>query len=231
MQPHSVVRGLSLSFVLSLVVCALPHEAAADAWTKIDEADGIAIYRREVAGSDVIAFRGEGVIAAPLARVASVAFDTSRAPEWIDSLAEARVVRRISETEYVEYDHFKMPVLVKDRDFVTRNKIEYDPAHQTLTIRLRSTTDPAAPPTDHVRGELISSTFVLTPTADGKATRVSGDIQCDPRGSLPKWLVTFVQKDWPHATVKSLRAQVAKSNIVESPVIRKLVEPSAAAAR
>jgi hypothetical protein len=199
----------------------------ADAWTKIDESDGIAIYRREVAGSDLIAFRGEGVVNAPLVRVASVAFDPARAPEWVDSLAEARIVRRISETELVVYDHFKMPILVKDRDFVTINRIEYDPARQALTVRVRSTTDAAAPPTSHVRGEVISSTFVLTPTADGKGTRVSGDVHCDPRGALPKWLVNIVQKDWPLTTFKSLRAQVAKPNVVENPLIKKLVESPA----
>jgi hypothetical protein len=225
MRQKSLLRGSALSFVVTVVVCALPHEAAADAWQKIDDSDGIAIYRRQVAGSDVIAFRGEGVIAAPLVRVASAAFDTARAPEWIDSLADARVVRRISDTEYVEYDHFKMPVLIADRDFVTLNRLEYDPARKSLTIRLRSTTDPAAPPTNHVRGQLISSTFVLTPTADGKGTFVTGDVHCDPRGALPTWLVNMVQKDWPHSTFKALRAQVRKPNIVENPAIKRLVEP------
>jgi hypothetical protein len=40
----------------------------------------------------------------------------------------------------------------------------------------------------------------------------------------------MVQKDWPHTTFKSLRAQAAKPNVVENPAIRKLVEQSAGAA-
>jgi hypothetical protein len=229
MHHRSSLRACSLSFIFTAAVFALPHDARADAWKKIDDADGIAIYSREVAGSEVIAVRGEGIIAAPLVRVASAAFDTARAPEWIDRLAEAHVVRRISDTEYVEYDHFKMPPLIKDRDFVTLNRIEWDPARQSLTIRLRSATDPAAPPTSYIRGDVISSTFVLTPTADGRATRLIGEVHCDPRGSLPTWLVNMFQKDWPHATFKSLRAQAAKPNIVENPAIRKLVDQSASA--
>ena len=224
--------SLFASFVLVLVVSlGAPHDSAAEpsapnapTWTKIDDADGIAIYRREVPGSDAIAFKGEGVVAAPLVRVASVIFDTARATEWIDSLVEARVVRRISDTEYIEYDHFGTPFVMKDRDFVTSNVLEYDAARQSITIRMRSTTDANAPPTSYVRGELISSTFVLTPTADGKATRVSGDVHCDPRGSVAKWIVNYFQKDWPRSTLKSLRTQVAKPNIVENPAIRKLVD-------
>jgi hypothetical protein len=159
-----------------------------------------------------------------------VIFDTARATEWIDSLVEARVVRRISDTEYVEYDHFGTPFVMKDRDFVTSNVLEYDAARQAITIRMRSTTDANAPPTSYVRGELISSTFVLTPTADGKGTRVSGDVHCDPRGSVAKWIVNYFQKDWPRSTLKSLRAQVAKPNIVENAAIRRLVDQRSAPA-
>lgn len=167
-------------------------------------------------------------MAAPLVRVASVIFDTSHATEWIDSLVEARVVRRISDIEYVEYDHFTTPFVMKDRDFVTLNRMDYDPVRHAITIRLRSTLDSAAPPTRYVRGMLLSSTFVLTPTVDGKGTRVDGDVHCDPGGSVPKWIVNIFQKDWPRTTFENLRAQVAKPSIVENPAVRKLVAQGSA---
>jgi hypothetical protein len=212
---------------LAALVLGAPPASGADAWVKMNDADGITTYRQKVAGSDVIAFRGEGVIAAPIVRVASVIFDTSRATEWIDGLGDARVVRRTSDLEYIEYDRFKMPFVLSDRDFVTWNHMEYDAARQTITIRLRSVTDPAAPPTGFIRGELVSSTFVLTPTADGKGTRVVGDVHCDPRGSIPTWVVNYFQEDWPRTTFKGLRTQVAKSNIVDNPAVKKLVETPA----
>ncbi len=91
---------------------------------------------------------------------------------------------------------------------------------------MRSVTDAAAPTTSYIRGDLVSSTFVLTPTADGKGTRVVGDVHCDPRGSVSTWIVNFFQKDWPRSTLRSLRTQVAKTNIVENPAIRRLVGAS-----
>lgn len=60
---------------------------------KFGEEDGIAVYRRDVAGTPVVALRGEGVVDAPLLRVASVLVDTKRQTKWIDSLEEARTVR------------------------------------------------------------------------------------------------------------------------------------------
>ena len=231
MHKRNALRGAlfvaaSLFATLVIDVPFASDASAADAWVKVNDADGITTYRQKVAGSDVIAFRGEGIIAAPLVRVASVVFDTSRAAEWIDGLAEAKVVRRTSDLEYVEYDHFKMPFVLSDRDFVTWNHMSYDAAKQTITISLRSITDPGAPLTSFTRGELVSSTFVLTPTADGKSTRVVGDVHCDPRGSIPTWIVNYFQEDWPRTTFKGLRTQVAKANITENPAIRKLVDGS-----
>ena len=86
---------------------------------------------------------------------------------------------------------------------------------------LRSAPSPADDPS-HVRGSL-TSTFVLTATADGKATRVNGEVHCDPRGSLPNFVVNLVQKDWPRNTLGALRAQVAKPDIKENQAIKKLV--------
>src|SRR3954447_23007680 len=81
-------------------------------WERISEKDGVVAYRREVPGSPLIAFRGEGVINAPILRVASVLVDNTRSTEWIDSLAEARTLRRISENEFIEYDHVKTPIMM-----------------------------------------------------------------------------------------------------------------------
>src|SRR5437762_3688944 len=90
---------------------------APPAWEKIGDDDGIAVYRREVPGSPIIAFKGDGIINAPTLRVASILVDTTRATEWVDSLVEARTLRHVSETEYIEYDHIGTPFVMKDRDF------------------------------------------------------------------------------------------------------------------
>src|SRR4051812_39450566 len=66
-------------------------------WEKIGDDDGIAVYRREIPGSPVIAFKGDGVVNASILRVASVLVDSSRATEWVDSVVEAKTLRHVSE--------------------------------------------------------------------------------------------------------------------------------------
>jgi hypothetical protein len=80
---------------------------------------------------------------------------------------------------------------------------------------MKSTTDPLAPPTDYVRGEIMQSYFILTSLEHGTKTHISVEVHADPKGSVAKWIVNMFQKSWPHNTISRLRAQVAKPDIKE----------------
>jgi START domain len=190
------------------------------AWEKIGDNDGIIAYRREVPGSPLIAVKGEGVINASIVRVASVLVDTSRATEWIDRLVESRVVRQVSETETIHYDHIGTPIVMKDRDFVTRAKLEFDSAGKKVILKMHSVTDPLAPSTDYVRGEIMQSYFIMTSIDHGTKTHMSVEVHADPKGSIAKWIVNMFQKSWPHNTISRLRTQVAKPDIKDHPRLK-----------
>lgn len=192
-------------------------------WQKFGDDEGIAVFRREVPGSSVIALRGEGVVDAPIVRVASVLIDATRSTEWIDRLAEVKVVRKISDDEQIHWTHISTPVVIKDRDFVFDIKLELDPPSKQVRLDYHSVYDSGAPQTDYVRGEFKYGTFTLTSLEGGKKTRVLAEVLADPRGSVAKWIVNLVQKDWPHKTIASLRRQVQKPDIVDQPRLKQLL--------
>jgi hypothetical protein len=205
----------------SLAVCALPAAALANPpkpppWEKFDEEDGIAVFRRDVPGSDVVALRGEALVDAPILRVGSVLTDISRATEWIDSLEEAKLLRKISDTEYIKWDHIGTPFVLADRDFVFNVKLEFKASHKQMIVRLKSVQDPAAPKTDYVRGHMIYGMYQLTSIAGGKKTLILTEMLCDPKGSVAKWMVNLFQKSWPHKTITALRQQVKKPDIKDN---------------
>jgi hypothetical protein len=181
-------------------------------WIRTGTSDGIATFKRDVPGSDVIALRGEGVVDAPIVRVTSVLLDYDRASEWIDSLEEARLIRILPPNEFIEYDHLGTPPLFADRDFVCRGRIEVDARQQTFAMNLWPATDPAVPVGSYVRGTLRGY-WKFRAIDNGKKTHVIAEMNGDPKGNIPKWLVNFFQSDWPHNTLMSLRAQVAKRDI------------------
>ena len=186
-------------------------------WKKVKEKDGIEVFRREIPGSPVLAFKGAGVVNAPIALVATVINDASRGTEWVEDLTESRILRWISKDDFIEYDHVATPFVMKDRDFVSVVKTRGNPTKKSMSISYASVDDPGAPVTSFVRGDLLNTTFLLQSTDNGTKTYLEADILCDPKGSVPKWIVNFFQEDWPVDTFKSLRKQVAKPDVHTNP--------------
>jgi len=202
-------------------VVAAPAKPEADSltgWEKMGSSDGIDYFKKEIAGDPVVAMRGEGVVDAPIARVASVVFDDDRAHEWVDSLAGSKLLKMYGDREFLEYTHIGTPFVLKDRDFLTRGTIESDLKEKIITMRIYSVEDPLMPPGKYVRGEL-QGYWKLRATDSGAKTYVIAEMHADPKGSVPKWIVNLFQKGWAKDTIESLRKQVAKSDIKIMPEV------------
>src|SRR6185312_8932030 len=119
------------------------HAADSNGWEQIADKDGVKVYRRSVPGSRLKSMRGVGIVDAPVRLVALVLLDDPRATEWVDSLAESRVVRVLSPYEYIEYNHVAMPAIVRDREFITRVSLSVSRADATAYIRSVPADDPS----------------------------------------------------------------------------------------
>jgi hypothetical protein len=211
----------SLAAALALAPgVALSEVAAAGTWQSLDNGGGISVWKRDIPGSPIVAFRGEAMIDASIAKVAQVLSDTARKTEWVASAAVARDVRQISALERIEYNRTVTPIILKDRDFVFRAVTEVDREARRVRITMNSVEDPAVPVDPHfVRGRLLASCYILTACADQR-TRVEVEIQADPLGSVPKWVVNFFQKSWPRKTLEGIRRQAARADVGEHPLLR-----------
>lgn len=200
-----------LCIVLFVLLAHLSHAAE---WYVVDSTtDGIQILRKEVGDSTLVAFRGIGVVEAPMPLVATVIFDTNRRLEWIEGLDDSKIIRWGDNDSFIEYDHIDMPIIFKDRDFVSNIKMSFDLSRNEMVFHYQPSDDPSVPPTNYIRGEMIDATFILTSIDDDKKTRVDASFVCDPKGSIPKWLVNFFLKDWPKTTFRNLREEVLKPDI------------------
>jgi len=190
------------------------HPGHASEWDTVDRTtDGIQVLRKEVGDSTLVAFRGIGVVEAQLPLVATVILDTNRRLEWIEGLEDSRIIRWGDNNSFIEYDHIDMPIFMKDRDFVSKITMIFDLSKTELVFHYQPSDDPSVPRTDFIRGELIDATFILSSIDDDKKTKVDASFLCDPKGSIPKWLVNFFLKDWPKKTFRNLREEVLKPDI------------------
>jgi hypothetical protein len=203
---------------------AAEEDLGASGWTKMRTENGIVVSKKEIPGSPFVAFRGEGDIDEPLLLVGSVLVDIARNREWIDSLVEAKILRTVSETEYITYTHIGTPPTMSDRDFVTDVTLTVQPSAKELAIKMHSVVDPIAPTTRYVRGELSSSIFALTSIDGGRRTHVVAEVHCDPKGSIAAWIVNKFQNDWGYNTIARLRAQVHKPDIAVHQRLKAVLE-------
>lgn len=204
-----------------------PSDDAPKGWEKVDTDDAVDIYRKEVEGNPVVALRGEGIVDAPITRVASVILDKDRATEWVAKLEVSKVVKMYSDREFLQYIVVGAPAIISDRDFVNRGNIEVDLNEKTLVVRLKPVVEATLPPTDHVRGNL-DGYYKIRAIDGGKKSYVIAEMHADPKGSLPKWIVNFFQRNWAKDTIGALRKQVAKDDIKTIPAVSKLFgEPGA----
>jgi hypothetical protein len=182
-------------------------------WISIGREDDISLFRQEIPGSDVFAFKGEGYVDAPLEKVASFMADPLHSKDWIENLKSSRIIQVISPLEHIEYNQIRMPLFVTDRDLVLDVKVEVFKENQELVTHLKSVDRPDIHDCgDCVRGELIDSSFVLK-AAGPDRTFLVATIHADPKGSIAKWIVNNVQHDWAKYTIKRIRRQMKRTDI------------------
>jgi START domain len=207
----------------------MPIAEGAFTWQQPSRTDGILLYWSKVSNTDIVAFKGEGIVDAPIDKVATIIVDTSRGTEWIDGLVESRVLKSVSPTEFIEYDHQGIPFpfdqLISDRDFVSQVSVEPVSEVHGLTIRYGATEDASMPPIKkYVRGELRYCVFKLMPMSLPNQTYVVAEVDADPKGRLAPWLVNFFQEGWPHATFQNLRQEAKKTDIQPFDWVDRLID-------
>ena len=201
--------------MIRLIVCILltlnPLSAFAAAetnWEKIDDEQGIQVFRKSMPGSDIVAFKGTGVVDASIEKIFWVLCDAEHEKQWVERLIDNYIIEKMTPFDRVQYQNFDLPWPLSDRDFVYRAVATMDEQGR-LNLALNSVGHPKTPKTKGVRADIMKSGFILTPRPDGK-TFVEVSIFSDPKGILPTWVINLVQESWPMETMVGIRKQVKK---------------------
>jgi hypothetical protein len=189
-------------------------------WEMISEKDGLKVYRKEIPGSPLVAFKGVKVMPVPITKVVQVILDedTEKKKQWIDMIKDFRIIEK-GTYRAVTYSAYDLPWPLTDRDYVMQSHLKIDNEANQIVIDLKSVEHPKAPKTIGVRAELVHSLYKLVPRP-GRTTEVTVEIQTDPKGDLPKWLVNLIQKGWPANTLTKMEAQAMRPDTKENELIK-----------
>jgi len=189
-----------------LLLPAVPRVAHADsAWEYIGTWDGVRVSRKNVAGSDVLAFRGEIVAPIHIGKVMAAFLDRSQRRFWVDRFSDQKTLETISPLSEIYWIRFGLPFPITDRDYVFRADGSNDLAHHVFTAKIKSVTDGRKGPDDCCVRAVAYGTFYRFEALPGtEKTKMQVEVHTDPKGAIPDWLVNIIQKKWPSKTLGGL---------------------------
>ncbi len=186
-------------------------------WEKIREKNGVITYSKKNEESNILTIRGETTIQASPQLIFSIMQDNDKISEWAPRVAEKRDIKRVSETERIEYTHVDFPWPLSDRYYINRGEVKFFENGVIKAYVETTNKDFDIEPyveSDKVLGELRLSEFILTPVDGGKATHILATIGTDPKGMIPKWIVNYAQKNWPRDFFQGLKKQLTKQGMM-----------------
>lgn len=193
----------------------------AGAWELVSDNDGVRTFKRDVSGTNLLAFRGEGTVGVHISKVVSLFMDARRGPEWQDLLSEAELLSGSAVGQRsVVYTRYSPGWPISDRDFVIDRNVDVDPADKSVTVWFKST-DHSKRPVDSccIRGHAKES-FWRFKAKGNNATKVELEVETDPRGNLLSWVVNFAQRSWPRKAIRTLETRSAEPDIKPHPQLR-----------
>lgn len=211
---------LLATFCTAVSAIAQGPASTGSAWHKVSDDDGIIVYQKKVEGLDTVSLRGETTIAASIKHITDVMADNEIAHLWMPMVAERRTLKMLSPTSRIEYTHVAMPWPITDRYFVNLGQAETlaDGSVRLSVMSHEKPHDFLPPQPDKVLGILNYSEFLLTKLEGGRRTRIQLEVNTDPKGNIPSWVVNVAQRSWPRDFFTGLIGQLRKRGQIEDTI-------------
>lgn len=201
--------------MVRVIACAVlfavcfPLEAAAQQWKSIGDIDGVAVWKKEVEGSSLMAFRGVLTADVTIGQLMAVFVTPQRRKDWVAKHVDSHNLE--SGPGFQEYwIQFNAPFPVSDRDYVLRSDGHADPEKKVYTCKIKSVERADAPVNDCCVRAQLNGTYYRFEALPGGKTRLTVEVHTDPRGMLPAWVVNMIQKKWPSDTLNGLVREAKK---------------------
>ena len=198
---------LLLSVVLALAICPMAAFGEPQ-WELLAEEEGIKVERRDRPESPMPVFRGTGYVDVEWHNVLAFLNDVENNDTWMYGCTESRILSSGELGTFILYHRTGAPWPLWDRDVVIKTKL-LKHSDGKFEVRLQSVEDERMPEQDGiVRMPRLVGSYLLKP--EENRTRIAFEIDVEPGGSVPIWLVKMVSLNLPLQTLRNLRAEVVR---------------------
>jgi hypothetical protein len=202
------IRKQFLAACMLVAAAVVPGIAAA--WENVGVIDGVKVQRKSEPGSGQFSFRGEVVTDLHIGKVLSVFLDHTQRKHWVDRYKDSKVLAKPAPLTEIYWIQFQLPFPVSNRDYVLQAEGDADPNKRVFTTHIKSVERADKPVDDCCVRAVTRTKYIFEAIPGTEKTRLTVEVNTNPKGSLPDWLVNLIQKKWPSKTLNGLinRAKV-----------------------
>jgi hypothetical protein len=197
---------LPCAAIIALTAVSNAEAPPEPGWNIIDEQRGITVSRREQPGRGLPAFRGQGPVQGGVLQILALMLDSDSVEHWAYGIDDARLLRRIDESQDLIYLYADVPWPVRDRDMVLRRTLRVIKPGEEFQLDLACEPNAVPEVSGAVRVKQCRSAFHLRRLSSGR-TEVDYHMSLDPGGLLPKWAGNYVAKHVPFKTLMAIEAR------------------------
>ena len=201
------VRGMVMAATLCVASSAL-----AASWEDVGVLNGVHVWRREEPATGVMSFKGEITTDVQIGKLVAVFADRNQRKYWVDRYADSKTIEKPGPLSELYWIKFKLPFPISDRDYVLRADGVLDADKRVFTANIKSVSDARKGNDDCCVRATVNRTFYRFTALKGGKTKLEVEVNTDPKGLLPNWLVNLIQKEWPSKTLNGLLKRVRASD-------------------
>jgi len=211
-----MIRVMGVLLVAVMLMVDMSFLAAQSPWRLVREGNGIRVFTRGVAGSDMDEFRAVTVLPARIEVVSEIMRDGTSYVRWMADCIEARIVKSAGPDTLFIYHATNAPWPVTDRDVVVMTRVERDYSRGVFTAHLDSVDNGLVPRRpDRVRMTKLRGRFELR-VIDREHTGITYTVLADPAGSIPASVTNFFARNNPYTTLRGLGRMVKLEKYIEA---------------
>jgi hypothetical protein len=185
---------------VAILACIFPSE---ENWQLKRSRNEIKVFSKAVEGTNFKRLRAETTIHQPLEQILKTIHNVENYPQWVFRCTQARILKRISSTEFYYYQVISVPWPISDRDMIIHLKT-IEKADGSILITLQGVPGYMPPEDDFVRVQVFEGKWELNPLRDG-GVEVIQELMVVTGGPLPAWMVNRAAVEGPYGTMKGLR--------------------------
>jgi len=209
MKIKAMLLLLALSFMGAL--------QALEKWQLIKDQDEIQVYSSKTQGALIKSAKGEVIITTSLDDILSVLENVQLLPRWLYQCKSAKTIKQVDIVERYDYIYTDMPWPTWDRDVIVRSVFQQNPKTNVVTISFDTEPSMVAFKPRVVRVKTMTGRMILIPQITKlannkklKKVKVIYEVNADPGGRIPKWLVNDMISDFPFYSLRNLRALIMR---------------------